>query len=109
MGRLISTATLLAFAIGHLDGAAHIYSYSVTICPSVLGWGGSYLLLLCEHMSSCTWIGRLISKLLCGHMPSCTWMGRLISTATLLAFAIGHLDGAAHNYSYSVSICHRVL
>ncbi|KAH3885395.1 hypothetical protein DPMN_009388 [Dreissena polymorpha] len=68
IGRLISSATLLAYVLVPLDGAAHIFSYSVSICPSVLGWGGS-LLLLCEHMSSCTWMGLLISTLLCGHMP----------------------------------------
>ncbi|KAH3885400.1 hypothetical protein DPMN_009393 [Dreissena polymorpha] len=65
MGRLISTASLLAYdlvhldgtahiyatmwayALVHLDGAPHIYSYSVSICHRALGWGESYLQLLC--------------------------------------------------------------
>ncbi|KAH3885398.1 hypothetical protein DPMN_009391 [Dreissena polymorpha] len=50
MGPLISSATRLAHVLVPLDGAAHIFSYSVGICPSVLGWDGSYLQLLCYHM-----------------------------------------------------------
>ncbi|KAH3885399.1 hypothetical protein DPMN_009392 [Dreissena polymorpha] len=52
MGRLISSATLLAYVLVYLDGAAHIFSYSVGICPSVLGWGASYLQLLCWQQFS---------------------------------------------------------
>ncbi|KAH3885393.1 hypothetical protein DPMN_009386 [Dreissena polymorpha] len=60
-------------------------------------------------MSSCTWMGRLISKLLCWHMSPCPWMGRLISSATLLAYVLVYSDGAAHIYCFSVSICPRAL
>ncbi|KAH3885392.1 hypothetical protein DPMN_009385 [Dreissena polymorpha] len=91
MGRLISTATLLAYVIVHFDGAAHMYCFSVSICLCAPGLGGSYIQLLCKHMSSCPWIGRLISS------------------ATLLAYVLVYLDGAAHIYCFSVGICPRAL
>ncbi|KAH3885396.1 hypothetical protein DPMN_009389 [Dreissena polymorpha] len=60
-------------------------------------------------MVSCPWMMRLISKLLCWHMSPCPWMGRLISSATQLVYVSVYLDGAAHIFSYSDSICPRAL
>ncbi|KAH3885401.1 hypothetical protein DPMN_009394 [Dreissena polymorpha] len=91
MRRLISTAILSAYVLVPLE------------------LSGSHIQLLCLHMSSCTWMVRLISKLLCWHMSPCHWMGRLISSATLLPYVLVYLDGATHIYCFSVSICPRVL